>query len=399
MSEPLEDFGESISKMEPLRIAEGSRHRAEIIDIAFELVKQSSQICAQLPAGVLRALAVLLRSMNCYYSNLIEGHHTHINDIEKALNNDFSADPTIRNLQLEAKAHIQVQQWIDDANVCPNIFSPKILCAVHQRFFEALPNDMCQVHNPETNESVAIVPGALREHRVQVGRHISISPGAVPRFLNRFNEVYSGLGQTETLIAAAAAHHRLLWIHPFLDGNGRVARLMSDVILSRTLKSRSSWSISRGFARNVSTYKGLLANCDLPRRNDLDGRGALSEEALVDFIKFFFETCIDQIVFMDQLIDPERLRNRVNFWASMEISAGKLPLKSDIVLNAVLSKGKMQRRDVVGLLGVSERQARRITSALIQRSALTSVSSRAPLNPSFPASLATYWLPGLFPNE
>ena len=77
-------------------------------------------------------------------------------------------------------------------------------------------------------------------------------------------------------MAAAAAHHRLLWIHPFLDGNGRVARLMSYAMLLETLDTNGIWSIARGLARNVADYKAYLADCEMRRRNDLDGRENLS---------------------------------------------------------------------------------------------------------------------------
>src|SRR6185437_6654834 len=59
------------------------------------------------------SLADLMRAMNCYYSNLIEGHDTHPVDIERALKNDYSQDRRKRDLQIEAKAHIDVQRWID----------------------------------------------------------------------------------------------------------------------------------------------------------------------------------------------------------------------------------------------------------------------------------------------
>jgi Fic family protein len=96
----------------------------------------------------------------------------------------------------------------------------------------------------------------------------------------------------EAILGAAAAHHRLLWIHPFLDGNGRVARLMSYATLRAALETGGVWSIARGLARDVEAYKRHLSNCDLPRRNDLDGRGALSEEALAQFTRFFLDTCL-----------------------------------------------------------------------------------------------------------
>jgi Fic family protein len=97
-----------------------------------------------------------------------------------------------------------------------------------------------------------------------------VSPGALPRFLDRFETVYGRLGRTDTILAAAAAHHRLLWIHPFLDGNGRVARLMSYAMLLDTLDTGGVWSIARGLARNVTTYRAQLADCDRVRRSDLD---------------------------------------------------------------------------------------------------------------------------------
>src|SRR5580700_7036793 len=87
-----EDRGEQVSLMEPLVIEEGSRHRAELSDLAFELAQKSAGFRRSLPASLLTALADLVRAMNCYYSNLIEGRDTHPIDIERALKNDYSAD-------------------------------------------------------------------------------------------------------------------------------------------------------------------------------------------------------------------------------------------------------------------------------------------------------------------
>lgn len=173
------------------------------------------------------SLADLVRTMNCYYSNIIEGHVAHPVDIERALKGDYSTDPEKRDLQLEAKAHIMAQQSIDADGLKGRVIAVESIREIHRRFYELLPADLLSVEDPVTEEQVQIVPGALRTRAVKVGRHVAISPGAVPRFLNRFQEVYGALGTTDTVIAAAAAHHRLLWIHPFLDGNGRVARLLS----------------------------------------------------------------------------------------------------------------------------------------------------------------------------
>jgi Fic family protein len=269
---------------------------------------------------------------------------------------------------------------------------------IHRRFCERLPEELLWVEGPDTKQLLRVVPGALRDHHVQVGQHIPASPGAVTRFLERFEAVYGNLGTTDSILASAAAHHRLLWIHPFLDGNGRVARLMSYAMLRATLDTGGVWSIARGLARNVADYKARLAACDLPRRNDLDGRGNLSEETLAEFTQFFLRVCIDQVKFMEELVAPDRLRNRILIWVEEEVRAGTLPPKSGAVLEAVLFRGELPRGDVAAILGTMERQARRVTSVLLKHEILVSKSSRAPLRLAFPAKLASRWMPGLFPE-
>jgi Fic family protein len=393
------DRGEPVSLMEPMRISETSHQRGELADLAVELAAHSAGFRRSLPEGVLTALADLVRAMNCYYSNLIEGHDTHPVDIERALKNDYSANTEKRNLQLEAKAHITVQRWIDTGGLHGHAASPEGIREIHERFCALLPDELLWVENPETGERMQVIPGMLRQQDVKVGKHIPVSPGALPRFLERFEHAYRGLGKAETIIAAAAAHHRLLWIHPFLDGNGRVARLMSHAMLLEALDTGGIWSIARGLARNVRTYKSLLAQCDLPRRNDLDGRGNLSEEGLAAFTRFFLETCLDQVKFMEELVQPDRLRERILLWVEEEIRADLLPQKAGRILEAILYRGDLPRGDVPELLGASDRHSRRVVAALIERGVVVSESTRAPLRLAFPAKLASRWMPGLFPEQ
>src|SRR6202034_2810529 len=191
-------------------------------DLALDLTQRSAGFRRSLPESLLASLAGLVRSMNCYYSNLIEGHDTHPIDIERALHGEYSKDAKKRDLQLEAKAHIIVQQWIDAGALKDRTVSADSIREIHRRFCEELPDDLLWVEEPKTKERFKVIPGELRQRDVAVGNHIPISSAAVPRFLRRFEEVYGRLGKTETILATAAAHHRLAWIHPFLDGNGRV---------------------------------------------------------------------------------------------------------------------------------------------------------------------------------
>ncbi len=385
--------------MEPLLLSEGSRHRGKLTDFAVELAARSAGFRRSLPEGVLTALADLIRSMNCYYSNLIEGHDTHPIEIERALNGDYSTNEEQRNLQLEAKAHITVQQWIDEGGLRNRATTKEGICEIHRRFGELLPDELLWVEDTDSDDRMQIIPGEIRKRNVKVGRHIPVSPGAVPRFLERFEDVYSGLGTSDSIIATAAAHHRLLWIHPFVDGNGRVARLMSYAMLLETLDTGGIWSIARGLARDEKSYKGHLAACDLPRRNDLDGRSNLSEEELASFTLFFLKTCLDQVKFMEELVQPDRLRNRILIWAEEKTRAGSIPSKAGSVLEAILYRGQLPRGEVAGILGSSDRHARRVVASLTKRSILVSESTRAPLRLAFPAKLAQRWMPGLFPEK
>ena len=393
------DREEPVSLMEPLTISESSRHRAALNDLALELAQQAAGFRRSLPPSLLSSLADLVRSMNCYYSNLIEGHDTHPVDIERALKQDYSRDAKKRDLQMEARAHISVQQWIDQGGLQGRATTPDGICETHRRFCELLPQEMLLVEDPQSKERIPVVPGQLRRRDVEVGDHLAVSPGAVPRFLERFDEVYGRLGKTAAIVSAAAAHHRLLWIHPFLDGNGRVARLMSHATLLEKLDTGAVWSVARGLARNVGQYKQHLAACDVQRRNDLDGRGNLGEEALAEFTRFYLTTALDQVKFMESLMQPDRLRTRILLWVEEEIRLGVSPPQSGAILEAVLYRGELPRGDAAKTIGGSQRNARRIVAALIDKSVLTSESSRAPLRLAFPAALAARWMPGLFPEQ
>lgn len=393
------DGGETTGLMEPLILGEGSRHRPGLTDLALELAQRSAGFRRSLPQDLLSSLATLVRAMNCYYSNLIEGHDTHPVDIERALKGDYSKDAKKRDLQLEAMAHIAVQQWIDEGGLRDRAVAADSIREIHRRFCEALPEDLLWVEDPATHERIRVIPGELRTRDVAVGDHVAISAPAVPRFLARFEGVYSRLGKTETILAAGAAHHRLAWIHPFLDGNGRVARLMSHATLLDALDTGAVWSVARGLARNVAAYKTHLAACDMGRRNDLDGRGNLSEEALAEFTRFFLATCLDQVTFMEGLMQPDSLRTRILLWTEEEVRLNRLPPKSGVILEAVLYRGELPRGDAAGIVGTGDRQARRVVSALIERGVLISASSRAPLRLAFPATLASRWMPGLFPDR
>src|SRR6266404_2058269 len=163
------DRGESIVMMEPLLIGETSRRRGKLTDMALELAQKAAGFRRSLPESLLASLADLVRAMNCYYSNLIEGHDTHPIDIERALKGDYSNDAKKRDLQLEAKAHIAVQQWIDSGGLTGRAVAIASISEIHRRFCEALPDDLLWIEDPATKEKIKVIPGELRHRDVTVG--------------------------------------------------------------------------------------------------------------------------------------------------------------------------------------------------------------------------------------
>ena len=388
---------ESIALMEPLLPAAGERR---LEDLAVRLASESAGLASQLAPSVRDSVGALVRSMNCYYSNLIEGHNTRPRDIDRALRQDYAQDPERRKLQLEAVAHIHVQSLIDggqDPQASPT--SVEYLTWVHREFCQLLPDELLWIENPDTHRRSRVVPGALREEDVAVGRHVPPSAVGLSTFLARFDEAYRSdrLSRVQQLVAVGAAHHRLLWIHPFLDGNGRVARLVAHAMLKRAGIGSSLWSVSRGLARRVNDYRQLLEAADGPRRNDLDGRGSLSERALVEFCAFFLDVCVDQVAYMAELLDVKELLRRIQIYVEEEVRAGRLPEGSFPILREVILTGEVERAHARDLTGYRERGGRAVVSALLRAGLLVSTGDRAPLRIGFPVDVIERWFPRLYP--
>ena len=391
---------ENIESMEPMLPPDGERR---LEDLAVDLATKASGLASQLPPAVRQGVGDLVRSMNCYYSNLIEGHDTHPRDIDRALSQaDYSTDLQKRNLQREAVAHIEVQRLIDHGEDLPEEpTSTEYIIWLHDQFCKRLPEELLWSKNPDTLERLRVMPGELRRGWVQVGRHLPPEAMALPRFLRRFAEVYDSkrLSRVRQIVALGAAHHRLLWIHPFYDGNGRVTRLMSHAALIRCGVGSSLWSVARGLARNVRQYKALLMIADEPRRGDLDGRGALSTQNLITFCEFFLTTCIDQVDFMASLLQPGDLLRRMRLHLEDEVQAGRLPKGSFPLLREALLAGEVARGRAPEITGYGERMARNVVADLIKKGYLKSAGSRSPLVLAFPIDAIERWFPKLYPPD
>lgn len=383
--------------MDPMMPPEGDKN---LEDIAFDLSTKAHVLTDSINPILSDSIAYLVRSMNCYYSNLIEGHYTHPKDIDRALHEDYETQPEKRNLQLEARAHIEVQELICSLPADTVFVSQDFIKWLHREFCSRLPEELLIVRNPDTGEALKVIPGKFRTSAVQIGRHIPPTAEELPNYMKRFEEAYNPrrYSKLRQVISVAASHHRLLWIHPFYDGNGRVARLFSDSLLKSIGIRNDLWSISRGLARTVQDYKRHLAAADLPRSHDFDGRGNLSEKELTLFCEYFLKVCIDQIEFMEKLLDWKNFLFRLERLCEISIQQGKLLPGSFPILREVFFVGELERGKVSLITGYKERQARAILAGLIKEELLISDTPKGNVKLNFPLKVVGDLFPHLYPN-
>ncbi len=387
------------SDMEPLLPGDGDSKTSAP---ALALIRGAERLRAALHPITRKLVTDLVRSMNSYYSNLIEGHRTRPRDIDAAIRKDFSTNPAQRALQIQHLAHMEIQAEMESklpAMAAGEVCSTQFLCWLHEGFYRRLPEEFRQAEDGK-GKTHAVQPGKLRQNEVSVGRHMAPSSKKLGEFLGRFAESYGRVVTTEpgSLIAAAAAHHRLTWIHPFLDGNGRVARLFTHAWFAKaSVDSDGLWTISRGLARRKADYQAALANADEKRVNDIDGRGYLSERYLREFVQFFLGTATDQVEFMQELLALDGMLNRIAGYAERRESAKELPGGSALVLREIFIRGELARGEVSRIIGASPRTAQKVTGELLAQRLVTSGSPKGPLRLGFPADAAGHYFPNLYP--
>jgi Fic family protein len=237
---------------------------------------------------------------------------------------------------------------------------------------------------------------------VQVGQHVAPAHGSVARFLARWAGFYGTVRRGEAaLVALAAAHQRLGWIHPFVDGNGRVMRLHTHTVLSALGYTGGLWSPLRGFARSTDRYYALLADADVPRRGDLDGRGNLSEQALAAWIDYVLDVCMDQAAFMAGMLEFSSPKDRLEACLVYEATVLKSGVRREALRGLhylFLSSEEMSRGDFKSMLGLGERNATDVLGALVRRGLLASDSPQGKVRFGLPQHALRFLFPRLWPE-
>ncbi len=393
------------SQMEPLLPSE--QGLGSVLERAHDLIRRADRLSGWCPTDALPGLRQMLRAMNSYYSNRIEGQHTLPLEIEQALRNDYAQDSDKARRQRLALAHMATEarleslwpQW-----TTTQVWDAQIVQDIHQDLFARLTDaDRVMPAAPASGtDAQTLLPGAWRSREVSVGRHAAPRAAAVPNFMTRWAEVYSQARRGEMqIVAMAAAHQRLAWIHPFLDGNGRVARLHSHLVLGHMGLTNGLWSPLRGFARNKDAYYAHLAAADAPRAGDLDGRGNLSESALLAWVNYVIGICLDQVDFMSGVLSLGDMKSRMAACLAYEEQVVRQGVRTES-LRALhylfAAQAELDRADFKAMLGLGDRMASAQVSALLKRGLLESDSPHGKLRLGVPQHALRFYFPSLWPE-
>ncbi len=380
-----------------------------------ELLALSEKICIKSAAligshnpAVIEGIKELLRKVNSYYSNKIESEGTHPLDIDKALKKEFSSNSKEKKLQILSLAHIEVQKYIEDCfdTHDKNPFSQDFILNIHKELY-AKPQMKDFLQIKQHDSYILMIPGKLRQKDVKVGAHIAPSHSDLPSFLNKYEILYkfpTPSTQAQKLIYALSSHHRLTWIHSFLDGNGRTARLALDgALLSMKLEGYGLWNISRGLARESTEYKRYLAKADMIRQGDYDGRGSLSAKGLKAYVTFMLECALDQVEYMGECLKLNTLSHRMEKFIRLSeeglLEQKPLPKHTAPLLKELLITGELPRGAVKDIIGTKDRTATTLIKELLERDFIESTTPKSPIRLKFNAYFASYLFPELIPQK
>lgn len=342
----------------------------ELRDKAFDLMKLDTELNAKMPTSISLPVKRLLFVVNSFYSNLIEGNPTtpaEVLRIHNEKNNEEEGD--ISDDLLQIKRHLELQVLLDTSkSSADQMCTIESIKSMHKAFYLDMPDKFLDIKG-KNDKMIRLVPGEFREHDVTVGKHLAPNPSLVEGYMKWLCTIlhptrYHG---TDKLLAAAEVHHRFSYIHPFLDGNGRVGRLLTDLYMEYSgLGGYRFWTMSRGFARNTENYYHALSRADMVRQGTTDGRGVLSDKGLIEFMNYFLDTGLDQVNFFKGILDPYNLSERINYYFTMrskgvaqDLNGNTLPklkIEAREIYKLILeAKQPLTRKEIYETLGKSDK--------------------------------------------
>jgi hypothetical protein len=143
-----------------------------------------------------------------------------------------------------------------------------------------------------------------------------------------------------------------------------------------------------------------LMDADEPRQGDYDGRSALSERGLTMFARFFLEVCIDQVIFMEEMLNLSGFKNRLDALLTFEAATSGSAIRREALtaLHYIAINGLLERGEFKAMTGLADRTAERVLKALLDYGLLRSDSPKGKIYFGIPLSSLRFLFPNLWPE-
>ncbi|HKS06878.1 MAG TPA: Fic family protein [Gemmatimonadaceae bacterium] len=378
--------------------------------LAAEVVSAIARLDGRIAGGLAHVIPPLFRAAHTHHSLYIEDRPSTLKELASAVS---SASRTkTRDREADLRASLDVLAWLHEgdgralAERTPADVA--FVRSLHERFYAAFPAAARRLRVADSGREVDVAPGALRSERATVGTHDAPDSDTIAVLLDIWSRRFapdSTMSLADRLLLAVSSHHRLLYIHPFRDGNGRVARFALDAyLIALGLDAKGAWTPARGFARARTAYYAALGAADDERRSATDGRGSRSADGLARWCRFVLEVFRDQAEFVTALLEPAALSERLR--AAVTASLRSTPAAAEKAVRLVRcawSIGPITRGDIARDAGVPDRTARRLLIELATigwiAEAASPDSREAPVVGAVPLLHAPTVFPNLFLPE
>lgn len=190
------------------------------------------------------------------YSSEIEGIRLNADEVRSSIARKLGME----NIRQAAPSHYidsVVAVMLDAVNHYAQPLTKEKICAWQAAFFptgfsEGSPIEVGQYRTNEEH----IVSGMFGREKIH---YIAPSPERVDEEMAHFLDWFNRQENVNSVIRSAIAHFWFVCIHPFEDGNGRLARILSDMLLARTDKSEFRfYNISSQINKDKKRYYDML---------------------------------------------------------------------------------------------------------------------------------------------
>ncbi|MCX5698326.1 MAG: Fic family protein [Candidatus Omnitrophica bacterium] len=206
--------------------------------------------------------------------------------------------------------------------------------------------------------------GVFRDRQVFVGRRIFdgtsfkeiveyMPPGTkdVPRLVNEFLDWLNSdeIKEINPVILAGIVHYEIARIHPFIDGNGRTARLMASLVLYKSgFDHRRFFALDDFYDENRSAYYAALKTAQINKGD------------ITKWLEYFIDGVLYSINKVKELIEKLGLSPKIAEGERIELTQ-----KQITILGRIKEKGKVSNKDLRDMFGITRQAMLKEISKLI----------------------------------